>query len=580
MKIGPFVQAAKLDDLKGDGPFAVSANSVDVVLVRTGAGWRAFEGRCPHQGALLGEGEFDGERIICRNHKWRYQVATGKREGGPQCLASCPVDVRDGAVFLDITGLGGKPKTATATRSLDDLPGPPGLPVLGNLHQIKPERFHLILEQWAAKYGSAYKIQLMGRRIVVTTDPKWTDQILKARPETFRRDSKLAGITAEMGSEGVFSAEGPAWRAQRKLSVAALAQRNLRSLYPAIEKVATRLLARWRKLAEAGATLDIVEEFKLFTVDVTTLITFGYDINTIEQAGDVIQQKLNHVFPALVRRLFAPFPTWRYFKLPQDRKLDAAIRDLKTWLSDLIVKARARLDEDPSRAEKPANFIEAMLVARDGAGEPFSEPVVFGNLMTMLLAGEDTTANSLAWAVHELLASPRWMAELRREADETLGSSSVASSVDAANALDRAAAVANETFRLRPVAALLNSEALADTVVGDVRIPAGTRVMAVFRPAAMEPAHFHDPKAFSPERWLEPNQGAHDTAAMFPFGSGPRMCPGRALALIEMNVALSMLYKNFEVERVGTADEVSEKFSFAMEPVGLRVRLRPRARAV
>ena len=579
MKLGSFVQAAKLDDLKGDGPFALSANGVDVVLVRTGAGWRAFEGRCPHQGALLGEGEFDGERIVCRNHKWRYQVATGKREGGPQCLASCPVDVRDGSVFLDIAGLTNKPKATSATRSLDDLPGPPGLPLIGNLHQIKPEKFHLILEQWAAQYGAAYKIQLMGRRIVVTTDPKWTDQILKARPETFRRDSKLASITAEMGSEGVFSAEGQAWRAQRKLSVAALAQRNLRNLYPAIEKVSTRLLARWRKLADSGATLDIVEEFKLFTVDVTTLITFGYDVNTIEQRGDVIQQKLNHVFPALVRRLFAPFPTWRYIKLPQDRKLDAAMRDLKTWLSELIVRARARLDEDPARAEKPTNFIEAMLVARDGAGEPFAEPVIFGNLMTMLLAGEDTTANSLAWAVHELIENPRWMAELRREADETLGSAPVAGSVEAANALERAAAVANETFRLRPVAALLNSEALTDTVVGDVSIPRETRVMALFRPAAMEPAHFHDPKAFRPERWLASPEGAHDVAAIFPFGSGPRMCPGRALALLEMNVALSMLYKNFDVERIGSAGDVREKFSFAMEPMGLKVRLRPRASA-
>ena len=90
MKSDSFVRAAKIDELRGAGPFAASASGVDVVLVRTRSGWRAFQGRCPHQGALLGEGEIEGDALVCRNHRWRFSIASGLREGGPECLDLLP----------------------------------------------------------------------------------------------------------------------------------------------------------------------------------------------------------------------------------------------------------------------------------------------------------------------------------------------------------------------------------------------------------------------------------------------------------------------------------------------------------
>jgi nitrite reductase/ring-hydroxylating ferredoxin subunit len=126
MKSDSFVRAAKIDELRGAGPFSASANGVDVVLVRVPAGWRAFQGRCPHQGALLGEGEIEGDALVCRNHRWRFSIASGLREGGPECLTSCPTVERGGDLFVDVSGLTPASRKPAPTRSIDDLPAPKG----------------------------------------------------------------------------------------------------------------------------------------------------------------------------------------------------------------------------------------------------------------------------------------------------------------------------------------------------------------------------------------------------------------------------------------------------------------------
>jgi cytochrome P450 len=128
-----------------------------------------------------------------------------------------------------------------------------------------------------------------------------------------------------------------------------------------------------------------------------------------------------------------------------------------------------------------------------------------------------------------------------------------------------------------PILALATTE---ETTVGDVRVPKGVDVSLLLRPPAIARAHFDDPERFDPARWLGPTEGrAHVPAASRPFGGGPRICPGRSLALLEMRVALATLLGSFDLERVGPAGAVREKFSFVMQPEGLRVRLRPRTRS-
>jgi cytochrome P450 len=374
----------------------------------------------------LGEGEIDGDKLVCRNHRWRFSVESGQREGGPGCLASCPVIERADVIFVDPTG----PKPVFAKlagqRSLDELPGPKPRPLLGNAHQIELSKAHLVLEGWARQYGPTFKFHRGQTRVAATSDAAMVNEVLLARPDTFRRSVRTDEALSEVGIKGVFNAEGPAWRSQRKLAVAALAQRSLKQLYPHIKTVADRLKRRWERAAATGEALDVVDEMKRFTVDVTMLIAFGHDANTVDATNDVIQQHLEVILPGVSRRIFATFPRWRYVKLPSDRRLDRALAAASEWLGGLLVETRKRLEASPDRANQPANFLESMVVAVDEKGEPYSDATIMSNLITMLLAGEDTTAFTLAWAVHELCDNPRWAEALRREADDVCGALDVA----------------------------------------------------------------------------------------------------------------------------------------------------------
>ena len=132
-----------------------------------------------------------------------------------------------------------------------------------------------------------------------------------------------------------------------------------------------------------------------YTVDVTTDLAFGYDINSLEQEGNVIQQHLEKVFPMLTDRLIALFPYWRYFKLPVDRALDRAPIEVRKTVREFIAHGRAELARHPQRIEHPTNQLESLLAARDEDDTRCSEDEPYANAVTVLLAGEDTTANSI-----------------------------------------------------------------------------------------------------------------------------------------------------------------------------------------
>jgi cytochrome P450 len=471
-------------------------------------------------------------------------------------------------------------------RALADLPGPRQLPFIGNLHQMDSARMHRAMEAWSVEYGPFFRFRVGRREILGVADTGAIGAILRDRPAGFRRTRLLETVFHELGILGVFAANGDAWRAQRRMVMAAFDTRHVKSYFPFLARVTERFHRRLNGHALRGVAFDLQADLMRYTVDVVAGLAFGVDINTLESDGETIQTHLNHVFPMLNRRLSAPFPYWRWLRLPADRALDRHLAIVHREVAALITQARERLARNPGLREAPANLIEAMLVESESPGAQLTDYDVASNVVTMLLAGEDTTANTLAWLIHLASREPPVLARLADEATRVLGDGRFAERLEVASALSFTAACAHETMRLKPVAPIILLQASEPKVVGDVAIPAGTVVAALMRRGAMDGRFFERPDAFEPERWLGPAAAAAAGTPVtsrerisMPFGAGPRICPGRNLALLEINMVTSMLFRNFVIKALHTEDgaPVREWLSFTMAPSRLLITLAPRS---
>lgn len=452
------------------------------------------------------------------------------------------------------------------TRSITELPGPRGLPIVGNLLQIDRDRLHLTAENWSRTYGDYFRFRIGPRWIFAVANPETIAAMLRDRPDGFHRSQRLGVIAAEFGFNGVFSANGDAWRRQRPMVMAGFDPGHIKTYFPALVKVTERFAGRWRRAAAAGEAIDLQGDLMRYTVDVTAGLAFGADINTLESDDDVIQKHLDKVLPALFRRLFSPFPPW--FRSPRDWSLPGHLQALQRAVQDFIAQARARIAADPALRERPTNLIEAMIVARDNPASGLDDGDVAGNVLTMLLAGEDTTANTLAWMIYLLHRHPHVLARAREEVGGRI------EKYEQAATLPFIEACINETMRLKPVAPILMLQSTRDTVVADIAVPARTLLMCLMRAGATDERRFPDAQTFDPARWLSGASASSPKRVAMPFGAGPRLCPGRYLALLEMKMVMAMLLAEFDIEAV--SGDAREQLAFTMAPVGLKLKLRAR----
>lgn len=461
-------------------------------------------------------------------------------------------------------------------RGLRALPSPPGWPLLGHLPKLAPQRLHLTLEAWAAAHGPMYRVRVPGRDILVCSDSVLLQQVLRERPERYRRAAAIESVLREMGANGVFSVEGEAWRPQRKLVMQALAATHLRGFHDTLAGITRRLHDRWARAAEEGRELDLRDELTRYTVDVTTALAFGEDPRTLDDRDDVIQKDLALIFPMLMRRVNAPFPWWRVLRLPSDRRFDRALARVREHVRGLIDRAEARRAAQPEAP--PRHLLDVLLRERDRGEAHMSDEDVLANVFTLLLAGEDTTAHTLAWAMHYVAHDAALQDRLHARARELLGADPVCASHEGLRGLDEFEALATEALRLRPTVPLLFLEPNEDVELGGVRVPRRTLMMFLTRPDMLRAEHFGEPQAFRPERWTAPEAGCpHQARAHLQFGAGPRVCPGRFLAGAEMRLVLAMLLHAFRVQPVRAADAVQEVMAFTMMPDRMPVRLERRA---
>jgi len=482
-----------------------------------------------------------------------------------------------------------EPAPPIKAKRIADLDGPRRWPVLGNLLQLDIPRFHAQLEGWAKTYGPLYRLRMGPRNVLVVSQPDLIASILRDRPDGWSHFEPMRAVIHEMGVNGLFNAEGEAWRRQRWLVTAAFTPSHLKRYFPLIKLMTERLKGRLDSAAHTGSWIDMQSTLMRYTVDVTASLAFGIDVNTIQQAHSTFQQDLDKLLPVLMRRMNAPFPVWRYVKLPADYAFDRHLAVSHAAVKEFVQTVRERIAANPALAEQPINLLEVMLTARDAEGAMLGEAEVAGNVFTILLAGEDTTANTLAWTLYLLHTHPQAWRAVVAEVDASLGENLVPASIQAAGELTAIEDCSNESMRLRPVAPLTYVENNEQTEIGGVALPAGTLVLCTMRSGAVDASIAADAAEFRPSRWRF-GEGAADeaaaaagnrqlTAASMPFGAGPRVCPGRYLALLEMKMVLAAIARNYELVEVGTENGAPprERLDFTMSPVGLRMKLRARA---
>ncbi|MGW8393369.1 cytochrome P450 [Pseudoduganella sp. HUAS MS19] len=451
---------------------------------------------------------------------------------------------------------------------MDHLPGPSGLPLVGNIG-IDTAHFHQTLEQWARQYGPIYRMRLMERRFIITSRRSDIAQILHDRPDQWRRSRRVASILEEAAAVGVFAAEGEEWRRQRKLVMHALTPEVINRFHPRLSAMSERLGRRWLAAVQAGQPQRLLRDLKAFALDVAIGMAMGQDQDMVQHEDNPLQQDIEFVFTQVARRLVAPVAYWRTIKLPADHATEAAGMRIRTAVDGFVADARERMAADPALYDRPANLLEAMLAA-DIPGSGISDETVRANAIIMVFAGEDTTANTIAWLLYLLSRNPLAAARLAEEADSAAGSGQMPY-------LD---ACIQESMRLKPVAPILGAEAVQDVALDGVQVPAGTVAFMLLRHCFELEVPLADGADFRPERWLDRamKEKLDDPARrMVPFGGGPRFCPGRYLAMSEIRVLMTMVARSFTIETVPDAPPVEEKFTVTMTPSALPVLLRPRA---
>ncbi|MYM87094.1 cytochrome P450 [Rugamonas sp. FT82W] len=462
-------------------------------------------------------------------------------------------------------------------RSIADLPGPKGRPLVGNVRDINRRPLHQALEDWSRQFGTMYRFRVMRKTILATSDRELIASLLRDRPDAMRRSSRTADMLNEVGTRGLFTAEGEDWRRQRKLVMRALTPEVIHNFFPTLTALTERLHKRWEAAIAAGKPVDVLRDLKAYTLDVTIGLAMGQDINTLELEEHPLQRDIEFLFHMVAKRLTSPFAYWRVpmLRRADDHEAIAAAARIQTAIFGFIAEVRKRIALNPALRQKPSNMLEALIVARDEPDSGLTDEAVVGNAITMVFAGEDTTSNTTAWLIDFLSTHPQAAQRMAAETEQVLGAKAVLDDYHLLDRLKYIDAATREAMRLKPVAPIMAAQPTEDTVVGDLWVPAGTVIFLLLRQSSERDCELAQPESFQPERWLEGANGGGDDPArkLFPFGGGPRFCPGRYLAMAEIKMAMSMLVKNFAIERVPGAAPVEERFTFTMTPSALPVRL-------
>lgn len=407
-------------------------------------------------------------------------------------------------------------------------PGPKGGPLLGNTLEYLRDQLGYV-ERAKRDFGDVVQLRLGPLRTYLVSHPADIESILRGHPEDFHKDKMTRWLIPLVG-EGLLTSEGSYWKRQRKLAQPSFQHQQIQRYGEVMVDQTEASIASWRD----GEVRDPHTDLMRLTLAIVARTLFDAELSgDAEAVGESLETVMNHFMSPL-----RWFPLADYLPLPSSRRYWAAIRRIDEIVYRLIRERReAGVDT--------GDLVSRLLAARDEEGQGMTDRQLRDEVVTLVLAGHETTALALFFIFVLLDRWPEARNRLNAELDEVLGDR--APTAADVPRLKYTEWVVREGMRLYPPAWGIAREALVDCTVGGFDAPRGTQLFITQWLVHRDARWFDEPEVFRPERWDNDLVKRLPRCAYFPFGDGPRICIGNHFAMMEAVLVLATIARRFEL---------------------------------
>jgi cytochrome P450 len=388
------------------------------------------------------------------------------------------------------------------------------------------------LDEKQKSYGDIFSFRLAHRNLIVVNHPDYVRHILQDNHRNYRKSLAYRKLKLLLGN-GLFTNEGESWLAQRRLAQPAFHKERLNVYMDTMIQEAREMSNRW---CTQNDVVPLLQESTLLTLKIISKCLLGIGLN---HEGGVVQDHLPYALDFMIKRVTSTLNLPIHFPVRSHLRFKKAVNSLNSLILNII--------RDKKTAGAYGDDLLSMLMnAKDEqTGEQMSDKQLRDEILTFFLAGHETTAVTLAWAIYLICNHPEVYEKVKKEAQAVFAIE--ATPMEYLKGLTYTRKVIQETMRLVSPIWVMGREALQDDQLGSYPIAKGTSI--IFSPFLIHrhPDFWPDAETFNPERFAENTKMPHPFA-YFPFGGGPRLCIGNNFALTELQLILGVIFNQFDFE--------------------------------